>query len=309
AYYAGIYDRHYKRGGVLRSTIVATVTLLTAYALLPEQYRFSRAIVVFGALMAFLLLSLQRWLLVRAGLLAGPTDASSKPYIIIAASESEYESIENFLTEKGFGERIIGRVGINGSAEKTLAHIDNIATAADALNAKELIFCATTFSYKRIIALTENLHTRLKLRYHAYGSSSIVGSDTSTESGEVLTNDIDFAIARSSNKRMKRLIDVVFAIVLLLTFPFHLLFVKNPLQLLFNSIAIVFAKRTWVGYISQQATLPPLRKSILAPNGRRELSYAFTDENIYLLNYWYARNYEPVQDIKTIFSHYRYLGS
>jgi hypothetical protein len=309
AYYAGLYDRHYKKGSVLRSTIIATVALLTAYALLPEQYRFSRAIVVFGALMAFLLISVLRWLLVKARLVLEPADAASRPYIVIAASRNEYSGVEAFLKEKGFGQRLIGRIGVNGGSEKTIAHIDNIDTTAEALNAKELIFCINTLSYKRVIQLTDELHTKLKFRYHAFGSSSIVGSDTSTDSGEILAAEADFAIAHSANRRIKRLIDVLTSLLFILTFPIHFLFVKKPLAFFSNCFTVLFAQKTWVGYTSSQTALPLLRKSILAPNGRRELSYAFSDENLYLLNYWYAHNYQPVQDLKTIFSHYKYLGS
>jgi O-antigen biosynthesis protein len=177
---------------------------------LPEQYRFSRAIVVFGACAAFLLISVQRWLLVKAKLLLEPLDATSRPHILVAASKEEYDSINAFLQEKGFGQRIIGRIGINGTGEHAIAHINTIETTAEALNAKELIFCAASLSHKRIIDLTESLHTRLRFRYHAKASSSIVGSDTSTESGEILSAETDFAIARASSRRLKRLIDVIF---------------------------------------------------------------------------------------------------
>lgn len=61
AYYAGLYDRWYKRSELVRSTLIATLVLLAAYALLPEHYRFSRAIILFGALLAFALISLLRW--------------------------------------------------------------------------------------------------------------------------------------------------------------------------------------------------------------------------------------------------------
>ena len=51
AYYAGLYDRWYKRSELVRSTLVATIVLLAVYSLLPEQYRFSRAIILFGAIL------------------------------------------------------------------------------------------------------------------------------------------------------------------------------------------------------------------------------------------------------------------
>jgi len=65
AYYAGLYDRWYKRSELISSTIIATLFLLAGYALLPEQYRFSRGIVLFVALLACIIISILCWLLVR----------------------------------------------------------------------------------------------------------------------------------------------------------------------------------------------------------------------------------------------------
>ena len=308
AYYAGFYDRYYKTNSVLRSTIIATITLLTVYSLLPEHYRFSRGIIVFGALMAFLLIYIQRWLLIKAGILLQPAEAFSKPHILIAATKKEYSDIRNFLQDKGFENSIIGRIGINGNSDDVISHLDNIEATAGAMNAKELIFYAGTLSYKQIISLTESLNTRLKFRYHAGGSCSIVGSDTSTESGETVSAEVDFAIARSSNKRMKRLIDMITALFFLLTAPFHFFFVKSPLQFFVNCFAVLFGRITWVGYTIAQPSLPYIRKSVLAPDGKKGHP-SLSDDNLYSLNYWYARNYEPLQDVKTIFTQYKYLGS
>lgn len=307
AYYAGLYDRYYKTANLFRSTLVATVTLLTLYALLPETLRFSRAIVVLGALLAFVLITVQRFILVKAGLLQKPPDASSKPHILIAATKEEYNGVQAFLQKKGFGDRIIGRVGINGVADNTIAHINNLDTTAKVLQAKELIFCAGTMPYKKIIAQTESLRAGLKFRFHAYGSCSIVGSDTSTASGEILSAETDFALARAANKRLKRLIDVSAALFFLLTFPLQAFFVNRPIRFLLNCLQVVAGKKTWVGYSKSSPSLPRLRNSVLAPNGRKE-EQATAIENRQLLDYWYARNYEPQQDVKTIFLHYADLG-
>ncbi|HVF81928.1 MAG TPA: glycosyltransferase [Flavisolibacter sp.] len=310
AYYAGLYDRHFRLRNLVRSTLIATVTLLSLYALLPEQYRFSRGIVMLGALTAFVAILLQRWVLVKAGILAEPFDASTKPHILIAANGKEFSSAKKFLAEKGFANRIIGRVGINGATENVIAHISNMDTTAKALNAKEVIFCARTLSYKALISLTEKHHASgLKFRYHACGSSSIVGSDTSTQSGEILSEEMTFNLAKASNKRAKRLIDVTTCLLFLLTFPIHFFFVKKPFPFFVNCFAIITGGRTWVGYSNTKSSLPRLRNSILAPNGKKEPSGKLSTENTYLLDYWYARNYEPAQDVKTIFFHYKYLGS
>jgi GT2 family glycosyltransferase len=310
AYYAGLYDRYYKASRVLRSTVIATIVLLAVYSLLPEQYRFSRGIIVFGAMIAFLLISIHRLLLTKAGTLQSiSNDVSSKPHILIAASKNEYDNIKGFLAQKSVDNRIIGRIAINGNTENVISHIDSIQSTAGALNAKELIFYAGSLPYKRIIELTESLQTILKFRYHAGESFSIVGSDTSTESGETLSTDADFAIAGSSNRRLKRLIDVMTALFFFISFPIHFFFVINPLQFFGNCFAILSGKKTWIGYIDGQTSLPYLRNSVLGPNGDKKSSLNLSNENIYSLNYWYARNYEAWQDVKTIFTHYKYLGS
>lgn len=309
AYYAGLYDRYYKTAHLVRSTLIATVSLLTLYALLPENLRFSRAIVVLGALLAFVLITIQRYLLVKAGLLLPSSDASSKPHILIAATKEEFAGIQRFLQKKGFGERIIGRVGINGLSENMIAHIDNLEGIAKSLQAKELVFCAGTLSYKEVIEKTEKLKTGLKYRFHAYGSCSIVGSDTSTSSGEILSADTSFAIAHSANKRLKRLIDLTAAVCFILTFPLQLFLVNKPFGFLRNCLKVMGGKCTWVGYSKPAPSLPPLRGSILAPNGKKQPSTSPMVENRQLLDYWYARNYEPLQDVKTILRHYPDLGS
>lgn len=309
AYYAGLYDRYYKTANLVRSTLVATVALLTLYALLPETLRFSRAIVVFGALLAFVLIALQRMVLVKAGLLHRPPDASSKPHILIAATQNEYSGIQTFLQKKGFANRVIGRVGTNGNFENAVTHLDHLHETAKVLHADELVFCAGALSYKQIIARTESLRNGLKFRFHAYGSCSIVGSDTSTASGEILSSDTDFALAKASNKRLKRLMDVSAAVLFLLTFPLQLFLVSRPFPFLRNCLQVLAGKKTWVGYSKPSLTLPHLRHGVLAPSGKKLTALTAAVENRQLLDYWYARNYEPLQDLKTIFHHYADLGS
>ena len=106
---------------------------------------------------------------------------------------------------------------------------------------------------------------------------------------------------------MKRLIDVATAVVFLLTFPLQLFLVDKPLYFLRNCIYVIAGTKTWVGYSKQSTSLPRLRNSVLAPNGKK--AAAPVVENKQLLDYWYARNYEPLQDVKTILRHYSDLGS
>ena len=58
SYYSGLYDNGFKQKRLNHSTIIAFALLLSGYALLPEHLRFSRGILVFGSLLAFILMTL-----------------------------------------------------------------------------------------------------------------------------------------------------------------------------------------------------------------------------------------------------------
>ncbi|MBC7872466.1 MAG: glycosyltransferase, partial [Ferruginibacter sp.] len=113
AYYAGLYDRWYKRSELVRSTLIATIVLLAGYALLPEQYRFSRGILLFGALLAFVLISLLRWLLIRTAVLNSSKKKEEHTNTIIAGSTKEYDQTYRLLKEAGLHQRVLGRIAVD----------------------------------------------------------------------------------------------------------------------------------------------------------------------------------------------------
>ncbi|MBD0295985.1 MAG: glycosyltransferase [Flavisolibacter sp.] len=308
AYYAGLYDKQHKRSYLFRSTFIATGVLLALYALLPEQYRFSRGIVVFGALLATVLISILRWLLVDSGVLSPMADTISQPYILVAGTELEFDEIEIMIKGKNRNDSIIGRLSVGNDIQNAIAPLPEVNTVAAALSAKELILCAGTLSYQQIISFIQTITEPLRLRFHAAGSYSIIGSDSSTSSGETFSAEASYNLAMPGKRRVKRLLDVVVAILLLLLFPLHFLMVRRPLRLLFYCLLILMAKRTWIGYSSRYHQLPALRQSVLTPSGQPITQQLLPPENRFLMDFWYAQNYEPLQDIKLIVKNYLHLS-
>ncbi|MBD0365079.1 MAG: glycosyltransferase, partial [Flavisolibacter sp.] len=308
AYYAGLYDKQHKRSYLFRSTFIATGVLLALYALLPEQYRFSRGIVVFGALLATVLISILRWLLVDSGVLSPMADTISQPYILVAGTELEFDEIEIMIKGKNRNDSIIGRLSVGSDIQNAIAPLPEVNTVAAALSAKELILCAGTLSYQQIISFIQTITEPLRLRFHAAGSYSIIGSDSSTSSGETFSAEASYNLAIPGKRRVKRLLDVMVAILLLLLFPLHFLMVRRPLRLLFYCLLILMAKRTWIGYSSRYHQLPALRQSVLTPSGQPITQQLLPPENRFLMDFWYAQNYEPLQDIKLIVKNYLHLS-
>jgi len=309
AYYAGLYDRWYKRSELIRSTLVATIVLLAAYALLPEQYRFSRGIILFGALLAFVLIGILRWILIRANVLSSDKEKEEQLTAVIAASPAEYEEVTLLLKEAGVHQRLLGRIAPDETDATALSTWKKLPRLSSSLPFREMIFCQGALSFADIIEGIQQLPAGTITKIHAKGSASIVGSNSKDTSGEAVSKENGFKLSKPYNRRLKRLIDISTSFVALISFPVQLFIVKKPFRFLANCCAVLFAKRTWIGYAVAEKTLPPLRPGVIACNGIPvQTNRSLSAESLQMMDYWYARDYEPFAELKLLWKVYPRLG-
>ena len=309
AYYAGLYDRWYKRSHLVRSTLIATIVLLAGYALLPEQYRFSRGIILFGALLAFILISILRWILIRSKVLDSNKQKKENANTLIIASPPEYKRIIQLMKEAGLQERVLGRISTEENDNTGIGYWKKLQPVSDLVPFSEVIFCEGTLSFSNIIEGVQQMPRRSRIKFHASGSESIVGSDSKDSSGEALSTENGFNLSDPYNKRLKRLIDVSIALTGLITFPIHLVGVRKPFIFFANCFTVLLAQKTWVGYATKEKNLPVLRKAVIACNGIPiSETQQLPPESLQIMDEWYARDYEPVIDLKLIWGSYRRLG-
>ncbi len=146
-------------------------------------------------------------------------------------------------------------------------------------------------------------------KIHSYGSSSIVGSNSKDSSGEAVSKENGSKLSDPYNKRIKRLIDISVAILGIISFPIHLFFVKKPFAFFGNCFAVLFGTKTWIGYATVEKNLPALRKPVMACNGIPfSIKQQLPTESLQMMDYWYARDYEPGTDLKILKKMYRQLG-
>lgn len=309
AYYAGLYDRWYNRSELLRSTVVATIVLLAGYALLPEQYRFSRAIILFGALLAFIFISVLRWLLVRTKVLSSRKEKEEHFNTLVAGTPEEYEQVVSLLKQAGLQQKVLGRVSVHPDDTEAVGRLDQLQKLSSVIPFREIIFCRGRLSYREILEGVQRVPPGISLKIYAAGSGSIVGSHSGNVSGESVSKENGFNLSNPYNKRIKRLVDFMVAITGLLSFPFQFIIQRKPVSFLQNCISVLAASKTWIGYASPAGNLPFLRKAVIAGNGiplsaRQQLSA----ESLQMMDYWYARDYDPLNEVKLIWKVYRKLG-
>lgn len=309
AYYAGLYDKWYKRSYLLRSAAMATVLLLAAYSLLPENYRFSRGIVLFGAILAFILISICRWFLSRIDVFNTIDDLEENTSTVVAGTKDEYDKVISLLKDAGAQQRILGRIAIADNDTNGIGgSISNMKQLTLTIPFKEIIFCSGQLTYAEIIKHIHQLPKGVKAKIYTAGSNSIISSNSKDSAGEALSKDKGFKLSEPYFRRLKRLVDIAFSLFGLISFPLQLLLIKKPLSFFQNCILVLFANKTWIGYSSNANKLPVLRKAVIAANGMAPGTAGASATGLQTMDYWYARDYEVTTDLKLLFRHYRYLG-
>ncbi len=308
AYYAGLYDKWYRRNVVLHASAIAVITLLAAYSLLPEQYRFSRGIVLFGAISAFLLISLLRYLLVKTGVLSSAREKEEHQVYVVAGTEQETKQVQQLLNEAGYRQPFLGRIAVTESDTGGAGQISNLPSLATMLPFREIIFCQGQLTYKEIISRLEQLPEEISAKIHSKGSHSIIGSDSKDSSGESVSRE-QYRISDPYNRRLRRLAETGIAIAGILLFPLHIWLVKKPFVFLGRCFRVISGKNSWVGYAGKAAGLPPLRPGIIACNGLPlSQPQVLSAESLQMTDFWYARDYTVQKDLALIGRQYRHLG-
>ncbi len=308
AYYAGLYDRHYQQKDLTKSLGVATVVVLVIYSLLPEQYRFSRGVILFGGVAAFLLIAIFRKLLVQLNVLQSEEDKDTLAQTLFVGTKEEYEKMIALLSTINLNHKILGRIAVDENDTVALAYKEHLPALKNKIDFSEIIFCAGTLSYITILALLPQLKGK-KIKIHHASSQSVVGSDSNKKSGETVGLQKELRLASSYRLREKRLLDITVALMGIGSFPLQLLIVKRPVSFFLNCFTVLFNKKTWVGYTDESKKLPAIKKAVLMVDGSPAATpKALPLESMSLLNYWYAHDYTIRKDIGILWKNYRKLG-
>ncbi len=305
---SGIYDNLYKPMKALVASATSVVVLLAFYSLLPETYRFSRGVILVGGILAGLMVTILRWLFVRLEIIKDNEMYINKQSIIVGSSV-EFIQVMQLLNKTNIKERIIGRVGIKDD-DNTIGNIQDLRKITKQVGVNEIIFCEGALSFENIIHEIELLkNKKISFKFHAKKSHSIVGSDSKTSSGEIFSIEGYYALAKPYQKRMKRMVDVWVAILMLATFPLQIIFVNKSNGVLKNAWKVLLGKRSWVGYSTYQNTLPLIAVGVLLPSGYPMSEVEKLNKTLLRKSdTFYAKEYDWMQDLKIIFENYKYLG-
>jgi O-antigen biosynthesis protein len=309
SYFAGLYDIGYKQTRLNKSTTTAILVLLAAYSLLPESLRFSRGILLFGSLLAFVVMTIVRRILLKWNVIEISADNSEINQTLIAGTENDFSEVTRLLQEAGMQERILGRVDPDESTTtKTIGPFNNINELLKLYPVKEIIFCESRLSFKKIIEVMQELPAQLRVKLFITGTHTLIGGGSKNEPGKYISRDAGFRLALPVSQRNKNLADVIIAFLFLITFPVHFIIKSNPLLFFKNVFDVLLLRKTWIGYAVHGKNLPLLKQGILTTTGLPSSLNTLPDESLQTTDLLYAKNFHIINDIKMVWLNYKLLS-
>ena len=272
----GGYDKPWIPRRVMRGIAAGSIVLVACYGLLPEEYRFSRAILILGAIwfsavVIFGRITLGGW---RLG-------AKPKSRLLVAG-EDESRSMKQLL------ESIELREGISEATH--VIRPNEISTIVDVLRVHsigEIVFSGRDVRSEDIITVLASLVDKTVVCRIAWTDDGYVMG--SGGPGPDPVTELDRAIYGPSARRSKRIFDLFSSFILLLVFP--LLFVFKRSDWIAYSFWVFLGKSTWVG-------LDGVHKQ-----SRPSIIYAVENDDDRVkerLNLAYARKYNWFEDLKLV---------
>ncbi len=309
-FFSGGYDKPVKLTRIIRGTVIGTGIILIIYALLPENFRFSRALILLGATWVLTSILFTRMLLHLLKIKSFALDGGMNKRLAVVGNEEECKRVHNLLNQTSLQSAFVGYVSTddNPDKKKFIGNIDQLKEVIGIYNIDEVIFCAKDLTAQKIIhQMAELGSAAIEFKIAPPESLSVIGSNSINTSGDLYTIDIN-SIAKPSNKRNKRLLDMITSVLLLIFFPILIFAIKKPIGLLKNIFNVLFGKNSWVGYTKTSNTedkLVRIKPGIITPTDKLKEQ---DQETIERLNFLYAKDYNTISDIKLITNNFRELG-
>ena len=309
-FFSGAYDTPAKPTRIFKGIFTGTLVILVIYALLPESLRFSRALLLMGAVWTMISGYLISLLFHFSRITGFRFELKRNKKIIIIGKHDESRRVESMFQKAGAKGQILGFVNPEVNDDDSyLGHIDQLQEIIKINHVDEIIFCARDISSQDIIRKMMLLtNGRVEYKIAPPESLSIIGSHSINTPGDLYLIDFE-SINKPANRRNKKFFDVVSSIILLAGTPILVFMVKHPAQALVNIFRVLTGRYSWVGFHPdpEHLNLPTLKPGILFPSDAlgSENASAATLAN---LNMMYVKNYSVFTDIMILLRNFRQIG-
>lgn len=293
---SGGNDSPVKIRNLIRGYTLSMAVTLIAYSLLPENLRFSRAILLMGGVVAALVFSFNRWLLHQSGFTGFVFESRKNKRYLVVSEDQEFERISELIRQTTGNPQSITQVPFSGKDS-----LENLEDFIRVHKADEVVYSAADVPSGAIIGSMSRVRDkRPDFKIAPPETLYMIGSNSIHSPGDLLMLNIN-SIDKPGNKRAKRIFDLVASLLILLAAPLLPVFRKKPCKLLKNTVLVILGQKTWVGFSGSLSIgeLPDLKPGVFSLDSA--LPNADHDPNLRpKLNSLYAKDYKWQKDLAVL---------
>ncbi len=308
-YLSGGYDEPASLRRLGRGIVMGTVLLAAVYGFLDQELRFSRVLIVLGAIWALLSTTALR-LMVHFARYRHFGHRNGQKNVVIVGSSEESQRVLGLLRQTAAPLNYIGTVAPGDTSDHGhfLSSLRQLGEVVQIYHIQEIIFCSKNISSQDIMYWMTQLERGVEFKIVPEESLSIIGSSSRDSAGELYTIDIRFNIATRTQRRNKRFFDILVAVFFLILSPLIIWLYHRRVGFLLNIGEILLGKKTWVGYHptgEAGPSLPRLRPGVLSPIDGLAVS-GLNLPTIHRLNLLYAKDYDLNRDSDILWKGWRH---
>jgi hypothetical protein len=297
----------------VRPLVISSLVVLTVYSLLPEQMRFSRALMLGGIALTLFAFVLNR--IVVNLLSTGKTGLRPKALgqIAIVGLDDEIKRVKTILDQvsnhTGAWIRVAPGHDTPSGFPGNLTQLEDIIRVH---KVDQVIFCARDVASSDIISAMSVMSQRdVEFKIAPPESLYIIGSNSIETSGDIFMLDVN-SISRAQNKRSKRALDLALCMMVLIALPVLLIVASRRAGLFINWFRVLTGRKSWVGFCPQPehssgVSLPRIKPGVLHPLSHIP-SDTRTQSQIQKLNSVYAKDYKLRNDLTIFWKNLSRLG-
>lgn len=313
-YVTGAYKTKTGILGLAKGLLLGTLAIAVFYAFADESFRYSRAIILIGAVWAFiasyaLRLMVYVWRHKRFSL---TLDAQSRT--IIVGNTEEVRRVQHLLVHSKAKSEYMGYVAVAEDKQDDPYYLGShiqLAAIVELYRIEEIIFCSKDLSSRQIMEWMYSINKPdVHFKIVPEESVFIIGSNSKDEPGDFYTFEINLALNTPSQLRKKRAFDICFALACVPLIPALLLVVKNRSNFVLNIFRVLLGEKTWVGYTATTTpqVLPKLKPSVVTTTSMVATSL-LNEVSRQKFNFLYAKEYAVEKDLAILIRSIRNLGS
>lgn len=305
-YFSSAYDRPFSFSKLVRGAIYGVFLTAIVQAFFPADLRFSRVLILMSGIAVGLAFTLNRFIHQFVTTKKFSFYGSNKRRVLIVGNEkSLHLSDASLIPPPTF--QFLGLVSPKHLANDCfIGQLSQFKKIVASTKPTDIIFDTEQLSYKHIVESIEQVNNP-KIRCHTslQRGEVIISSHSKNEAGRVFLKNKDYNISKPTEKRKKRLFDIIVCFSAILAGPVLMLFQQSPNQYWQNIFLVLFNQKTWIGYNNKD--LPILKQSVI------DIAHSVKDfkasKVITTIQCNYAKHYTVYEDIDFIFTNFKQLGN